>query len=145
MFMEMIRMQDAVRYFITFSILVVAAFGIYNILSIMINQKKREIAILRSIGYPPKDILVLFMYQGVMLGVFGGLIGVLLGYFISIGVESIDLGFEIGESNHLIISYDIDIYIVAFISALFASLVASYLPARKASRMTPMEIIRDQA
>lgn len=51
MFMEMINVQDYTRYFITTAILIVAAFGIYNVLTIMINQKKREIAILRAIGY----------------------------------------------------------------------------------------------
>ncbi len=142
MFMEMIKMQDIVRYFITLSILIVAAFGVYNVLSIMINQKKKEIAILRSIGYGPKRILELIMYQGIFLGFSGGLLGILLGLIICKIVGSINLGFEIGGSNHLIISYEPSIYLIAFSSAMFASILASFLPAISASKMTPIDIIR---
>jgi lipoprotein-releasing system permease protein len=142
MFMEMIKMQDIVRYFITLSILVVAAFGVYNVLSIMINQKKKEIAILRSIGYGPNRILELIMYQGLFLGGSGGILGLILGFSICLFVESLDLGFEIGGSNHLIISYDPTIYGIAFISAMIASIIASFLPALSASKMTPIDIIR---
>lgn len=142
MFMEMIKMQDIVRYFITIAVLVVAAFGVYNVLSIMINQKRKEIAILRSIGYGPPKILELIMYQGLFLGVSGGLIGMILGFVICRFVGSLDLGFSLGGSNHLVISYEASIYIIAFVAALFASIIASFLPALSASRMTPIDIIR---
>jgi lipoprotein-releasing system permease protein len=144
MFMEMIRMQDVVRYFIMISILIVAAFGIYNVLSIMINQKKKEIAILRSIGYDPKRILELILYQGIFLGIFGGILGLVMGLVISAIVESIDLGFELGTSNHLFISYDPSIYTTAFVAAMIASLIASIIPAYTASKLTPIDIIRGQ-
>lgn len=142
MFMEMIRVQDYTRYFITGAILIVAAFGIYNVLSIMINQKKREIAILRAIGYGPERILELVLYQGVLLGAAGGSLGLLLGYLLCRLIGSVDLGIEIGGSKSLLISYAWDIYATAFLAANLASLLASYLPARAASRMTPMDIIR---
>ena len=144
MFMEMIRMQDIVRLFITVSILIVAAFGIYNVLSIMINQKKKEIAILRSIGFAPKRILELILIQGIFLGVFGGLLGMTIGHSLNKYVETIDLGFEIGKSNHLLMSYDPKIYITAFWAALLAAILASILPAYSASKMTPMDIIRGE-
>lgn len=72
--MEMIKVQDYSRYFITITILIVASFGIYNVLSIMINQKKKEIAILQAIGYAPIKILQLVLYQGIFLGVSGGIL-----------------------------------------------------------------------
>lgn len=143
-FMEMIKVQDFVRYFITISILVVAAFGIYNVLTIMINQKKREIAILRAIGYGPRRILELVIYQGILLGLSGGSLGLVLGYLLCRWAGSIDFGIEIGGSRNLTISYDWTIYAVAFVTANAASLVASYFPARAASRMTPMDIIRSE-
>lgn len=145
MFMEMIQIQDFTRYFIVTAILIVAAFGIYNVLTIMINQKKREIAILRAIGYGPRRILELIIYQGLLLGFSGALIGLLLGFLMCLWVGSIDFGFEIGGSNHLLISYDWTIYLTAFVSANVSSLVASYLPAWSASRMTPMDIIRSES
>jgi lipoprotein-releasing system permease protein len=142
MFMEMINVQDYTRYFITFAILIVAAFGIYNVLSIMINQKKREIAILRAIGYGPRRILQLVLYQGIVLGIGGGLLGMVFGFFLCLLIGSIDLGIELGGSNNLQISYSPQIYITAFIAANLAALLASYLPVRAASRLTPMDILR---
>ncbi|NJL25370.1 MAG: ABC transporter permease [Calothrix sp. SM1_5_4] len=142
MFMEMINVQDFTRYFITTAILIVAAFGIYNVLTIMINQKKREIAILRAIGYGPRRILELILYQGLLLGIAGGVTGIVMGFLMCVWIGSIDFGFEIGGSNHLLIAYDTHIYVTAFITANVASLFASYLPAWEASRMTPMDIIR---
>lgn len=142
MFMEMIRVQDFTRYFITASILIVAAFGIYNVLTIMINQKRREIAILRAIGYAPRRILALILYQGLLLGVSGGVAGMFFGFWMCKWIESIDLGFEFGGKSSLWITYDPAIYITAFITANIAALIASYIPAWEASRMTPMDIIR---
>ena len=144
MFMEMINVQDFTRYFITTAILIVAAFGIYNVLTIMISQKKREIAILRAIGYGPRRILELILYQGLLLGLAGGFIGLALGFLMCVWVGSIDFGFEIGGSNNLLISYDPAIYVTAFITANFAALIASLVPAWEASRMTPMDIIRSE-
>lgn len=141
-FMSMIKIQDIVRIIITLSILLVAGFGIYNVLSIMISQKQKEIAILRSIGYESKRILELFLIQGLLLGLCGGTIGLLMGFLLNLYFESIDLGIEIGQGSHLIISYAPSIYIVAFLAALIASFIASYLPAREASELTPIEIIR---
>lgn len=143
MFMEMIKMQDVVRYFIMFAVLIVAAFGIYNVLSIMINQKKKEIAILRSIGYGPPKILELILYQGVFLGFLGGIIGIVLGFLVTYIIGSLDLGFELGKSNHMMVSYDSSIYYVAFIAAIIASIVASFIPALLASRLSPIDIIRE--
>lgn len=143
-FMSMIKIQDIVRMIITLSILLVAGFGIYNVLSIMISQKKKEIAILRSIGYGPEKILQLFLTQGLVLGILGGTFGLILGFILNLYFGSIDLGIEIGQGSHLIISYSPSIYITAFSAACAASFIASYFPARSASRLTPIEIIRSE-
>lgn len=141
-FMEMIKVQDFVRYFITLAILLVASFGVYNVLSIMINQKRKEIAILRAIGFGPPKILQLVLYQGMVMGLAGGFLGTVLGYFFCRFVESIELSINLGGSNHLWVSYDFDIFVSGFLAALFSAIIASVIPARSASRMTPMDIIR---
>lgn len=143
-FMSMIKIQDIVRMIITLSILLVAGFGIYNVLSIMISQKHKEIAILRSIGYGPDKILQLFLTQGLLLGATGGLLGLILGFLLNLYFGSIDIGIEIGDGSTLIISYAPSIYLTAFGAALTASFIASYFPARRASELTPIEIIRSE-
>lgn len=141
-FMEMINVQDFSRYFITSVILIVAAFGIYNVLTIMINQKRKEIAILRAIGYGPPRILQLILYQGLLLGTTGGVLGLIFGFLMCRWIGSVDFGFEIGGSNHLLIAYDWDIYATGFAVAWLSSLASSLFPAWAASRMSPMDIIR---
>jgi lipoprotein-releasing system permease protein len=143
-FMQMIQIQDIMRAIMTGAILLVAGFGIYNVLSIMISQKKKEIAILRSIGYGPNRILELFLFQGLMLGFGGGILGIILGFTVNKILESYELAFEVGKSNHLPISYDLSIFFTALIAAQAAAAIASYLPARAASRLTPLEIIREE-
>jgi len=141
-FMQIINIQDVVRLVVCGSILIVASFGIYNVLSIMIAQKQKEIAILRSMGFGPAKILQLFFYQGSILGMAGGIVGPIMGHFFNLGLESIDLGFEIGQGNHLLISYDTSIYVTAFVSGQISAWLASFLPAHKASKLSPMDIIR---
>lgn len=141
-FMQVIKIQDIVRLVITGAILLVSGFGMYNVLSIMISQKQKEIAILRSIGYGPDRILSLVMIQGLTLGLTGGVLGLLIGHLTNVYVSHIDLGFKIGKGTTLLISYRPSIYLTAFVAALISSIIASLLPARAAAKLTPLDIIR---
>ncbi|MDH5648719.1 MAG: ABC transporter permease [Gammaproteobacteria bacterium] len=143
-FLQIFTIQDIVRNTITVAILVVAGFGIYNVLSIMINQKRREIAILRSIGYPPRKILWLFLIQGIILGISGAAIGLLLGHLTNMYIETIDIGIQMGPHSTFLISRAPSIYIVGFALAIISSGIASILPAHAASKLTPIDIIRSE-
>jgi lipoprotein-releasing system permease protein len=143
-FLQIFTIQDISRNTITIAILIVAGFGIYNVLSIMISQKRREIAILRSIGFPPRKILELFLTQGIMLGLSGAVIGLVTGHLANLYIASIKLGFSMGAGNHLLVSRAPSIYIVGFLLAIVSALLASFLPARAASKLTPLEIIRSE-
>lgn len=141
-FLQVIRIQDIVRIVITGAILLVSGFGMYNVLSIMITQKQKEIAILRSIGYGPEKILQLVLIQGLTIGISGGLLGLSIGHGINVIIDNIDLGMKIGKGTSLIVSYRPSIYLTAILAALFSSTIASLLPAHQASKMTPLDIIR---
>jgi lipoprotein-releasing system permease protein len=142
--LSVFKTQDIVRNSMTISIIIVASFGIYNILSILVNQKKRDIAILRSMGYTPGDIINLFFNQGLILGVIGGITGLILGYIFCrlIGMIEIVPGRMGSNLTHMIISYAFIIYIKAFVIAVFSSIISSILPARQAGKMEPVDIIR---
>ena len=139
-FLHVFKIQDLFRAFITIGILAVAGFGIYNVLSIIVNQKRREIAILRALGYPPRDILILFLTQGLILGFFGALLGCLLGFVLCYYLQFLD--FDFGGRRGLIVSFDFSIYYGGFLMAFTSSVIASVLPARAASQFTPIDIIR---
>jgi lipoprotein-releasing system permease protein len=142
--LSVFKTQDIVRNSMTISIIIVASFGIYNILSILVAQKKRDIAILRSMGFTPSDIVKLFFNQGLILGVVGGTLGLILGVLICwlMGKIEIDPGRLGSSSGRMIISYDYLIYVKAFAIAICATLFSSILPARAAGKLDPMDIIR---
>jgi lipoprotein-releasing system permease protein len=143
--LSVFKTQDIVRNSMTLSILIVAGFGIYNILSMAVNQKRREIAILRSMGFLPRDILQLFMIQGVILGVLGGVVGCALGYLVCKGMERIPVSTErgLGGGTMMIVFFPM-IYVRGFLLAFASSTLAGLLPARAAGRMEPIQIIRSE-
>lgn len=143
-FFQVFAMQDMIRYILSFVVLMIAAFGIYNILNMMILQKRGEIAILRSMGYEAGDIIRLFLSQGLILGFIGGILGLCLGTLVCLYVESItfNTGVSITRINHMLIAWHLRFYVMGFLLAFLSGLVAGYLPARAASRMHPIDILR---
>jgi lipoprotein-releasing system permease protein len=145
-FLSIFNMQDIVRNSMTISITIVACFGIYNILNMLVSQKKREIAILRSIGYEPSDIKYLFVIQGIFLGIIGGLVGLFIGWVACLYLSTLETGGGMSsKGGTMLVSFELPIYFKAFTLAFFSSAIAGYLPARAASKMTPIEIIRNEA
>jgi lipoprotein-releasing system permease protein len=144
--LDVFQVQDMTRYMMTGIILIVAGFGIYNILSVVISQKRKEIAILRSMGYERWDILKIFLTQGMLLGVTGGLLGVLLGYLLCLQMSTIAFQSPMIKSKQttMMVSFNFSIYTVSFGLALFSTALASFLPAWRAGKLTPMDVMRDE-
>ena len=145
--LNVFNIQNATRYTITTVIILVASFGVYNILNMVVTQKRKEIAILRSMGFEQRDVVSLFLFQGIILGIAGGAIGVFVGYWLCRGIELIPFGGGgLGSmKSTLLVSFNKLIYIRGFIFAVMASTIASYLPARAAGKLEPIEIIRQGA
>lgn len=144
--LSVFKTQDIVRNSMTISILVVAGFGIYNILSMAVAHKRREIAILRSMGFDPGDILRLFLIQGLVLGALGGILGSIIGYIASLYLSTIEVSSQrmLGGGT-MMISFAPSIYVKGFLLAFLSSAGASLLPARSAGRLQPIEIIRTES
>lgn len=144
--LSVFKTQDIVRYSMTIAILVVAGFGIFNVLSMTVTQKRKEIAILRSIGYEPHDITELFLLQGTILGFIGGVIGLLIGYIICYLLSQVEIspGRAIGMGK-MMVSFAPRIYIIGFATAFFSSGFSSFIPARSAGKMEPMDIMRSDS
>ncbi|REJ81407.1 MAG: ABC transporter permease [Bacteroidetes bacterium] len=137
------RIQNMVTYLIIVSILIVSGFGIFNILMMIIYEKMPDIAILKAIGYKDKDIRKIFLIQSMLIGITGGILGLILGYLMTLIVGSIPMnvkGFITMEYLHFNTSPLF--YIFAFVFALIATSLAGYFPARKAAKVDPIDIIR---
>lgn len=134
------KLRNIIAQAVSITILLVAGFGIYNIMNMTINEKIREIAILKAMGFSGRDVTEIFLAQAIVIGVIGGVIGMVLGFVIADIVNSIP--FKLGGLNNLPMAYRVQDYLLAFIFGLVTTLVAGYLPARKASKIDPVDIIR---
>ncbi len=144
-FLSIFRTQDILRYAVSTAILLVAGFGIYNILTVIIGQKKREIAILRSMGFEPRDVLSIFLIQGLLMGVAGGLLGMLVGWFICARLAELPFqGPLASKSITMQISFAPETFLLAFALAAGTTLISSVFPARAASRLSPIDTIRGE-
>jgi len=134
------KLRSIIANAVSLTILLVAGFGIYNIMNMTINEKIKEIAILKAMGFSGGDVTIIFLLQAIAIGILGGVVGILLGFLIATWVNHIP--FKIGGLSHLPMAYDPKDYSLAFFFGLITTLVAGYLPARKASKVDPVEIIR---
>lgn len=139
------RIQDAVRFLSIGAIMIVAAFGIYNVLNMTVMQKRRDVAILRSMGYSTGEIVSLFFTQGFILGVTGTVSGLIFGYFLCLYLKTLPFRGPMGGPGHMMVSMDPQIYFHAALLALTSACVASILPAYGAGKLEPIEIIRTGA
>lgn len=144
-FLAVFAMQDMIVSFVIGAILLVGGFGILAVQIMIVLQKQRDIAILRSVGLRRGDILGIFLLQGVTVAMIGGLAGAVLGkialhYLAMIPVKAEGLikmdTFVIHEEN--------SIYALGIGFALFVGIVASLIPAIRGSRVEPVEVLRGQ-
>ncbi|WP_422378925.1 ABC transporter permease [Roseibium sp.] len=141
--MEAFFVRNVIMYTVVGAILVVAGFGIYNIVSTIVHEKAKDIAILKSLGFPERDIQRIFVLEGLVIGVLGAIAGSMLGFGLSSYLASIK--FEVTtnvEMTRLPIHFSVLHYVLACLLALLSSAIAGLIPARKAARLNPVDIIR---
>lgn len=131
-------------YTIISAVLLVVAFGIYNLLSTVVGEKQRDIAILKAMGFLGRDLELAFVMEGFLLGLAGVAIGIPVGMFFMYLLGDLKLTVPGMGDEPLSIPLDwgIDQFILAASFALISSLAASYFPARRAARVEPVAILR---
>ncbi len=124
-------------------IILLAGFGIFNILTMSVLEKTKEIAILRSMGYTRFDIVAIFLWQGLLVAILGIALGWIFGLLLTWTVTHIPIKIRgIFKADHFIVVYSFKHYLQAAFLALLSVLVASWIPARRAARMEPVQILR---
>lgn len=124
---------------ISLSILLVAAFGIYNILSSTIAQKINDIAILKATGFSGRDVVRIFVLEALTMGIIGTILGLLLGSILIGIMSTIYMG---GPVGYFPIHFELKLFITTTVLGIFITLCAGYFPARKASKVDPVAILR---
>ncbi|MCC7016737.1 MAG: ABC transporter permease [Rhodospirillales bacterium] len=135
--------QNGIMYSTVSAILIVACFGIFNVISTVIYEKARDIAILKSMGFAEGDILRVFVIEGLIAGVVGSVLGWALGYAIVEFLASLRFsieGFVRGEGFFLYRT--VWHYAIGAAVATASATFAAWLPARRAARLNPVDIVR---
>lgn len=146
-----VRMEKSMMFLLLLVVVIIASINIVSSLSIFVDEKKSDVAILRTLGCSPTDILLVFIVQGGVIGLAGTAIGIALGvplaYNISEIVSLIEgvFGSKLLEGTYFDtvpseVRY-IDVAIIAF-AALSISTLASIYPALRASRLEPADVLK---
>ena len=136
--------RTIITYAIISAVLLVATFGVYTSVSNSVNDKRRDIAILRAMGFTQFDIQAIFLLEGMAVGVIGSIGGFALGAAILQGLASAPITLN-GQTTFLPLDRSLLQYAIAGGACLLAALVAAWLPANKAAKADPVAILRGAA
>ena len=137
--------RNLITYAVSITLLIVAGFGIYNILNMFIYEKMNDIAILKATGFTGKDVRNLFISQALIIGVVGGLVGLVIGFGVSVLINNTPFETEaLPTIKTFPVNFNPLFYMVGIGFAIVSTFLAGYLPARKAMYVDPVEIIRGQ-
>lgn len=125
------------------TIILLAGFGIFNILTLMVLDKVREIAVLRSMGYERRDISAIFLWQGFLVAAVGAGLGCGLGALLTYAIAQIPVNITgLLTTKHFLVHWSLSHYLGGSLVAFVAICLASYFPARRAARLEPVTILR---
>lgn len=142
-FLGLFVVRNIITYSIVGAIMAVAAFGIFNIISTVVMEKRRDIAILMSMGFRAADIQWVFLVQGVFVGIIGMVLGWLLGLFLLQMLGTVEITVPgLMDAQKLPLEKGIFQFGVGGLFALVSAIAAAWIPARKASQVRPVDIIR---
>ncbi len=121
----------------------IAGLAMFNTLAMIVMEKTKEIAILRSMGYTRDDISRIFIWQAAIVLVIGTFFGVILGALVTYAVSRVPLDIHgIIRTTTFIVNWSVWHYVAAVITAVVMVMVASLIPSRRAARLEPGDIIR---
>jgi len=138
------KIRDIMTGVVSFTLLLVAGFGIYNIMNMNIINKMKDIAILKATGFQGRDITAIFLFQSIIIGVLGGLLGLLVGFFFSylLSITPFPEGTFFRISTFPV-NFDPLHYILGVLFGFITTLFAGYFPSKKATKVDPVKIIRN--
>jgi lipoprotein-releasing system permease protein len=144
-FLAIFAQQNTIIGFVVGAILAVGGFGILAIQIMIVLQKTREIAILRSVGFRRGDILSAFLLQGALIALVGAAIGNVGGHYVIEALSHLKTKQEgLVKSEYFLVYEDPRFYVYGVVFALGVGLVASLIPAVRASRVEPVDVLRGQ-
>ena len=137
--------RNLITYAVSITLLIVAGFGIYNILNMLIYEKMNDIAILKATGFSGKDVQLIFMSQAIIIGLVGGILGLIVGYILSNVINNVPFATEaLPTIETFPVNFNPWFYLIGITFAMISTFFAGYLPSQKAKKIDPVKIIRGQ-
>jgi lipoprotein-releasing system permease protein len=144
-FLSIFKMQEMILNFVVGSILLIGGFGIFAVQIMIVLQKQRDIAILRSVGLRRKDILLVYLIQGVIIALVGGLLGDATGkiavHFLALLKVKVE-GFV--KIDTFPMYDDPKMYGYGLLFALLVGVSAAVIPAWRGAKVEPVAVLRGQ-
>jgi lipoprotein-releasing system permease protein len=140
-----LKLEKFAMFVILVLIILVASFNIISNLIMNVIEKSREIAILKAIGATNNGIMVIFMLQGLFIGLIGTIIGVAGGYILGYVLntyEIIRLPADVYYLSHLPVKMSLFDFVTVSLSAVIISFIATLYPAWQAAKLNPVEPLR---
>ena len=128
------------------TIILISGLGMFNTLAMLVIEKTKDIAILRSMGYTRRDIARIFLWQGVLVLAGGVVLGWLFGALATYSVSKVPIRIRgIFTTDSFVVAWEWEHYAVAALTASIVVLAASWIPARRAARLEPGDVVRGTA
>ena len=144
-FLTGVTIRNIITYAVSFTLLVVAGFGIYNILNMTIYNKMKDIAILKAMGFSGGDVRRIFMIQSLVIGIIGAVVGLMVGFTLSYLIAQAPFdGGDVISLKHFPVNFKLKYYIIGIVFGVSTTAIAGYMPSRKAAKLDPIEILRGQ-
>jgi lipoprotein-releasing system permease protein len=125
------------------TLLTVAGFGIYNIMNMNIVNKMKDIAILKATGFQGRDITAIFLFQSLIIGISGGALGLLIGFFFSYLLSITPFpAAEFFRIKTFPVNFKLAHYMIGLFFGFLTTLFAGYFPSKRAAKIDPVQIIR---
>jgi lipoprotein-releasing system permease protein len=144
--MSLLKVRRIIMNSVVGAILIVASFGIYNVISTVVLEKTRDIAIMKSIGFHARGILAIFLIEGIIVGTIGSICGTTLGLVMMKGLSSVQVKSPlVTEPIYIPMDWGWPPVAMGIGFAMSSALAAAFLPARKGASVHPVYILRGAA
>jgi len=137
--------RNIITYAVSVALLIVAGFGIYNILNMLIYEKMNDIAILKATGFSGNDVRMVFMLQAMFIGLAGCVLGLVIGYVMSVVISHTPFETQaLPTIKTFPVNFNGLFYAIGIVFALITTFFAGFIPANRARKIDPVEILRGQ-
>ncbi|MCW8838082.1 MAG: FtsX-like permease family protein [Thiovulaceae bacterium] len=143
-FYNIVKMLDIMDISIKIILISIVLISVLNVMIMSVYERIKEIGTIAAMGTTPSTITKLFLTEGLMLGVFGTILGSILSYVFVFIINSVGITFSFGRQSDLTLNpiLQINEVLIVGVIVIIISLVASISPARKAAKLNPVDALR---